>query len=339
MRRDAPARLQHPRGVDRLRDDLLQRNRPLLERPSFVESREQQQVLDEETHALRLACDPRHRPLEVVGAGRGTAREELGVGANGSQRRTQLMRCVGDEAPQLLLRCLACLERRLDLRQHGVQREPEPSNLCALVLSCDPVREIAGGDRCRRRTDLCQRPQSDPDHPEAEQRDPAQHCESHDQLDEDQLVERVVDTVKGGRDDEDEVAAPGICRRTNPVPAGALRRRHGEVADAVYAEARAEDNVLRQLRWRCRLRARELRCSTARDDRAVGAPHLDEETGDGPLQPVDVGCALRRRAGRATVTRAVTGPVQRAFRRKMRGVERVVGARDEEPTSRPSPTS
>ena len=43
---------------------------------------------------------PRHRAREVVGPLVGAAREELGVGADGGERRAQLVRGVGDEAAQ-----------------------------------------------------------------------------------------------------------------------------------------------------------------------------------------------------------------------------------------------
>ena len=53
------------------------------------------------------------------------------------------MRGVGDEAAQLPLGGLARAERGLDLRQHRVQREPEPTDLRALVFALDPAREVA----------------------------------------------------------------------------------------------------------------------------------------------------------------------------------------------------
>ena len=77
--------------------------------------------------------DSRHRAREVVGPAVGAAREQLGVCAHGGERRAQLVRGVGDEAPQLPLGCLARLERRFDLAEHRVEREAEPADLGALA--------------------------------------------------------------------------------------------------------------------------------------------------------------------------------------------------------------
>ena len=175
--------LDRARGLDGVGDDLVEVDRLALERPALVEPREQQQVVDEQAHALRLARDPAHRALEVGGPVGGAAREELGVGAHRGERRPQLVRRVRDEAAQLPLGRLARLERRLDLAEHRVQRQPEPPDLGALVLALDALRQVAGGDRRRGGADRGQRPQPEPDDPEPEHRDAGEHGERHERLD------------------------------------------------------------------------------------------------------------------------------------------------------------
>ena len=74
-----------------------------VERPALVEVREEEQVLDEDAHPLGLAADALHRALEIVGPAGGAAGEELGVGADGGERRAELVRGVGDEPAELAL--------------------------------------------------------------------------------------------------------------------------------------------------------------------------------------------------------------------------------------------
>ena len=69
----------------------------------LVQARERQQVLDEHAHARRLVLDAAHRLLDVRGLARGAHAEQLGVAADRGQRRAQLVRGVGDEAPQAVL--------------------------------------------------------------------------------------------------------------------------------------------------------------------------------------------------------------------------------------------
>ena len=72
-------RVERARRLDRLADDLVERDLLLLERAALVEPRKQKQVVNEQAHPLRLAADARHRSRENVGAARSTAREELRV--------------------------------------------------------------------------------------------------------------------------------------------------------------------------------------------------------------------------------------------------------------------
>ena len=64
---DRPLRLDQVRGLDGLRHDVGELDRVALERAPFIETREQQQIVDEQAHPLGLARDARHRAGEVGG--------------------------------------------------------------------------------------------------------------------------------------------------------------------------------------------------------------------------------------------------------------------------------
>ena len=123
-------------------------DRLALQRPALVEPGEQQHVVDQDAHPGRVVLDPPHHDVQVLGPLGGAAAEQLGVAAHGGQRRPQLVRRVGDEAPQPVLRPLALGERLLDLGQHLVQRAAQPARpRCAGRCS----RRAATGRRRRSR--------------------------------------------------------------------------------------------------------------------------------------------------------------------------------------------
>ena len=74
-----------------------------FERAALVEPRQQEQVVDQHTHARRLLLDACQQPGEVLGMTIGPQPVELRVGAHRGHRRTQLVRRVGDELPYVLL--------------------------------------------------------------------------------------------------------------------------------------------------------------------------------------------------------------------------------------------
>ena len=176
---------------------------------------------------------PRHRAREVLGALGGAAAEQLGVRAHGGERRAQLVRRVGDEAPQLLLRGLARLERRLDLREHRVQREPEPADLGASLGALDAVREVAGGDRRRRALDRAsgRRPSARPRARAAAIA--AEHGDRHHELDQQQPVQRRVDVVRATCRRSARAVGARARRGADAVAPAAVRRRHREVDDVL----------------------------------------------------------------------------------------------------------
>jgi hypothetical protein len=118
----------------------------MLERSLLVEARQQQQVVDEQAHALGLVLDAAQQPRHLGGVGDRALPVQLGEAPDGGERRAQLVAGVGDEAPHLLLRAaggrlgrLAGAERGLDLLQHAVERQAQPPHLRARVVVVDPA--------------------------------------------------------------------------------------------------------------------------------------------------------------------------------------------------------
>ena len=218
--RDRAIGLDRLRGLDGLADHLVERDGVALERAPVVEAREEQEVVDEEAHALRLAADPAHRALEVVRPLGRAAAVELRIGAHRGERRPQLVRRVGDEPAQLALGRLLRAERRLDRPEHGVERVPQPADLGAVVVALDAAREVAAGDRRGRPADVVERTEADPDEPQPEGDERPQDDEGHDDLDRDQPVQGRVDLVEGRRDDEHRL---GALLQRGPDAVGAAR--------------------------------------------------------------------------------------------------------------------
>ena len=109
--------------------DRVEVDRLSLERPALVKPGDQQHVVDEHRHAHRLLLDSPAREVRVSGRFSRTAAKHLRVAANRCQGRAQLMRRVGDKAPQPRVGLCALRHRRLDLAQHSVQRQSQPADL------------------------------------------------------------------------------------------------------------------------------------------------------------------------------------------------------------------
>ena len=167
---DRAFRLERPRRLHRLGDDLVEGDRLERERTALVEMGQQEQVIDEHAHPLGFTADPLHRALEVVGVVGGAAAEELGVGADGGERRAQLVRGVGDEAAELRLGGLERRHSLLDLLEHLVERQPEPADLGAILCALDALREVARRDRRRGLPDRIERAQPEAHDPERQRR-------------------------------------------------------------------------------------------------------------------------------------------------------------------------
>ena len=102
-------------GVEHHRDDVDGLH---LDGGVGVEPGQQEKILDEFRHALRLRVDPaqRERRVRAVAAGR-----QLRVTADGGQGIAQLVGGVGDETPQLGLGGLPDLEGSLHVAEHPVE--------------------------------------------------------------------------------------------------------------------------------------------------------------------------------------------------------------------------
>ena len=88
----------------------------------------------------RASCSIRataRSPALLVGEG--ALAQQLGVAADGGQRRAQLVRGVGDEAAQPILGGGLLGERRLDLGQHGVEGRGQLAHLGGLVVERRPA--------------------------------------------------------------------------------------------------------------------------------------------------------------------------------------------------------
>ncbi len=102
----------------------------------LLASRELDQLGDQRRHLAELLDDVAQQSLALSGGKRAVAREHLDVRPQARERRSQLVRRVGDE--------LALRPRRLFERaEHGVEARGEPAELVA-PLRVDPLGQIAG---------------------------------------------------------------------------------------------------------------------------------------------------------------------------------------------------
>ena len=113
----------------RVIDHRGQVDRRTVERTSLVETCEQEQVVDEHAHAPGLVFDSSHGEEHVIACHIGVPLQQLRVPAHGRERGAQLVRCIRDEMAQLLLGDVALRECALDLSEHLVERESEPTDL------------------------------------------------------------------------------------------------------------------------------------------------------------------------------------------------------------------
>ena len=183
--------------VDRVADERGEVELGVRRVGHLVEAGQGQQVLDQHAHPRRLVLDAPHRLLDLGRVARGAHAEQLGVAADRGQRRAQLVRGVGDEAPQAILAGLALAEGPLEAVEHRVERDAQAADLGARVRRLDAVGEVAAGDRARRVPHAIQRQQADAhDEPRDEAQDD-QHRRDHERLDDQQPLQRVVGGAQG----------------------------------------------------------------------------------------------------------------------------------------------
>jgi len=143
-------------------DELVQVHRcPLLAR--IVAARELEQAGDQIAHLVRLPLEVGEETAARVRIEALLLLQHLDVRLHARQRRTQLVRGVGDESA-------LCVERLLERREHCVERAAEPRQLVAaadrhalarFARLCDPfcrAGEAADGGRAPRATRAPRRP-------------------------------------------------------------------------------------------------------------------------------------------------------------------------------------
>ena len=122
-------------GVD---DQPGQIDRFAVQRPSRVQARQQQHVLDQLGHPFGLGLDAAHRVGDVVGQFVALALRELGVAADRGQRGAQLVAGVGDELAHPGLAGVPRRQRTGDAVEHPVQRGAELADLGVRARRVDP---------------------------------------------------------------------------------------------------------------------------------------------------------------------------------------------------------
>ena len=204
-----------------------------FQRPALVEPGQQQEVFDQLTHPVGFALDPAHRPRQVVRVGRGRAAEQLGVAADAGQRRPQLVAGVRDEAPQPLLGGRPGRERAVHVAEHHVQGLADLSDLGARRLDRHPVGQAIAWPRSRGRAatrravtvirSSGRRPRRTSQAPSTPTT--TEGCGEHDDLDQQQPADRLVDRLQ--RQAGDEYLAGGKRVRRHPVAAQPAGQVHG----------------------------------------------------------------------------------------------------------------
>ena len=180
-----------------------------LQRATLVEPGQQQQVLDEEAHAGGLVLDAAHGPGQVLGSlGRAPA-EQLGVTPDGGQGGAQLVGGVGDEAAQPVLRRGLLGEGRLDLGQHGVERQTEPADLGVGFGRLHPAGEVAAGDVAGGGGDAFERQQAEAHDRQRQQGQEEEHGRRRRHLDAEQPAQRLVELGGGEGDEQRGAVAAG----------------------------------------------------------------------------------------------------------------------------------
>ena len=158
------------------------------------------------------------------------------------------MRGVADEPPQALLGAAALVERRLDLRQHDVERAGEAADLGRAVLPLHAPREVPRRDRRRRLLDPLQRTQLAADKHVRQPGDTREHRDPGDDLEQHEPVQGRVDVAERHGDDEPapgrELPGPAVGHQHDDAVAGGARRTDrgvdGALGEVPFRDARPE---------------------------------------------------------------------------------------------------
>ena len=155
-----------------------------------------------------LGAGGRFLALERSGA------QQLGVSADGRQRRAELVRGVGDELAEGLLGRGAGIERR-------VQRVTQPRDFIA-AADVDPAVDLTRGDCVCRVGNVDERTEPDAHEPKCEHAGEHQQDHGRDALDPVQARQRRFDAAQR-RDDNCDVGAAGDRFGDRPVVTGPAR--------------------------------------------------------------------------------------------------------------------
>ena len=213
-------------------------------------------------------------------------------------------------------------------REHDVEREAEAAHLRSLVRVLHPAGEVACRDRGCGAADLLERAQAQPHEPEAERDDRTEHDGGHDELDQEQPVERRTDVRERGGEDEHRTVVLRD-RRAHPVLTAALLARDREVADrlAIRGLPRRRRHRVGHRRRRHAL-AGDRRAGKGGDHRRpVERTHLHERPW---RRRPDSAAGAGAAQGMGRLVERAVGAVEQE--RAQRRVRRDVG--DEEPDSR-----
>ena len=126
--------------------DGAQVDRLLGQRPALVKAGQDEQVVDETGHSDRLLLDAPPRRLGVRGRFRRPTPQHLGITADGGERGSKLMRCVGDHPAQPRVRGSSLFESRFDLAQHSVEGESESPDLRLRRGRLHTSGQVTGGN-------------------------------------------------------------------------------------------------------------------------------------------------------------------------------------------------
>ena len=201
---------------DRVGADLLEVDRLGAQRSALVQLGQQEEVLDEAAHPRRLLLDPLEGLAPAGLVGESAPAQQLGVPPDGGERRPQLVGGVRHELAQALLGLRLLREGPLDLREHLVQRAPEPRHLAPARLFGHPAGQVARRDGSRRVRHLAERAQAAPDHRQRQHDESQEHGQAGHEL----------HPAQGGQ---------GVVRRVERERGDQRALRHGDGHGAVVA--------------------------------------------------------------------------------------------------------
>ena len=254
-----------------------------LQRAARVQPGQQQKLVDEVAHPGGFGFHPVQRVQHVVRDRSPVAEGQLGVPADGGQRRAKFVAGVRGEAAQPALARGAPLQGRLHVLEHPVERRANLTDFGVRVVVGDPRGQAdlgvqrQFGHHGRGGGHPAQRPQRQPDQPDPAARHEQDHDREHGRfgdLDDAQVTFHVLQRETG----EQHRAAAGLPDGGQLIVAAERRkvpgkRRHG----------RRRGSGAAALRERGQRRHREALKGGLIRRRHIALPRDDRRIGDGPV--------------------------------------------------------